>query len=141
MRKSIASVPRAALLLAALLACRSDKPEDQIRRAFGACVAAVEAGDAAAAVAPLDPAFQGPEGLDRGSARLYLLGLFRREKVGLTVLRNEIQVQGAAASQEVDLVLTGRSGSLLPRDASRRSFGLTWRKNQDGWRILAIEER
>ena len=127
-------------LAGAFLACRSDKPEDQIRKAFGACVAAVEAGDAAAAVEPLDPAFRGPEGLDRAGARLYLMGLFRREKVGLTVLRNEVQVQGVTAAQEVDLVLTGRSGGLLPQDASRRSFGLTWRKNRDGWRILAIEE-
>lgn len=137
MRKSIASVSMAL----ALLACRSDKPEDQIRKAFGACAAAVEAGNATAAVEPLDPAFQGPEGLNRGGARLYLMGLLRQEKVGILVLRNDVQVQGATALQEVDVVLTGRSGSLLPRDASRRTFGLRWRRTPDGWRILAIEER
>ncbi len=141
MRKSIASGPATLALAALLLACRSDRPEDQIRRAFDGCVAAVEAGDAAAAVEPLDAAFRGPEGLDRAGARLYLMNLFRQEKVGLTVLRTDLQIQGPLAVQEVDLVLTGRTGGILPQDASRRSFGLTWRRTPEGWRIQRIEER
>jgi len=140
MRKSIASVSMALLLLAVLLACRSDKPEDRVRKAFGGCVAAVEAGDAGAAAAPLDPAFRGPEGMDKAAARLFLAGLLRREKVGITVLRNEVTVQGGEAFQEVDLLLTG-GGGLLPQDASRRAFGLRWRKTGGDWRITEIQER
>jgi hypothetical protein len=136
MRKSLVSVS----MLAVLLACRSDKPEDQVRQAFKGCVAAVEAGDAAAAAGPLDAAFRGPEGLDKPGARLFLAGLLRREKVGITVLRNEVTVQGAEAFQEVDLLLTG-GGGLLPRDASRRAFGLRWRKTGGDWRITEIQER
>ncbi|GLH67480.1 hypothetical protein GETHED_18440 [Geothrix edaphica] len=137
MRKSIASVSMALTLLA----CRSDKPEDQVRKAFQTCVTAVEAGDAAAAAAPLDATFRGPEGMDKAGARLFLLGLLRREKVGVTVVRNQVTVTGAEAFQEVDLVLTGRSGGLLPQDASRRSFGLRWRKTGGDWRLLEIQER
>jgi len=128
-------------LLTAPLACRSDKPEDQVRKAFGICVAAVEAGDAAAAAQPLDATFRGPEGMDKAAARLFLLGLFRQEKVGVTVVRNEVTVRGNEAFQDVDLLLTGRSGGLLPQDASRRSFGLRWRKTGGDWRILEIQER
>lgn len=136
MRKSIVSVS----MLAVLLACRSDKPEDQVRKAFDGCVAAVESGDAATAAGPLDAAFRGPEGLDKAGARLYLAGLLRREKVGITVLRNEVTVQGSEAFQEVDLLLTG-GGGLLPREASRRGFGLRWRKAGGEWRITEIQER
>jgi ketosteroid isomerase-like protein len=139
MRQSIGSIAVVLTLLGALSACRTDKPEAQIRKAFEACRAAVEAGDAAAATAPLDPTFRGPEGLDRATARLYLMGLFRQEKIGVTVVRNEVSVRGDQALQEVDLLLTGRNGGLLPREASRRSFRLHWQKTEGDYRLLELE--
>ncbi len=135
MRKRIASV----CVLAALVACQSAKPEDQVRKAFETCRAAVEIGDAAAATAPLDPAFRGPEGLDRATTRLFLMGTFRREKVGVTVVRNEVAVRGNEAVQEVDLILTGRSGGLLPEDASHRGFRLSWRRVQGEWLLREVQ--
>lgn len=135
MRKRIASV----CVLTALAACRSDNPEAQVRKAFEACRAAVEAGDAAAATAVLDPAFRGPDGMDRAMARMFLLSTLRREKIGVTVLRNEVAVQGNEATQEVDLVLTSRSGGLLPQDASHRGFRLTWRKGQSEWLLQEVQ--
>jgi hypothetical protein len=134
MRNSLAC----AWVLLALLACRSDKPEAQVRRAFEQCRVAVEAGDAAGATAPLGPAFRGPDGMDKATARLFLLGLFRLEKVGVTVVRNEVSVKGGEALQEVDLVLTGRSGGLLPQDASQRGFRLRWRKTGGDWTLLEL---
>jgi hypothetical protein len=139
MRKSIASAWAGLALLGALSACRSDKPEDQVRKAFETCRAAVEAGDAAAATAPLDPAFRGPDGMDKAGARFFLMGTFRQEKVGVTVLRNDVSVRGSEAQQEVDLVLTGRSGGLLPQDASQRSFQLRWRKSGREWRVMDLQ--
>jgi len=135
MRKSIASV----CAVLALLACRTDKPEDQIRQAFETCRAAVEAGDATAATSPLDPAFRGPDDMDKATARLFLMGTFRQEKVGVTVVRNEVAVRGNEALQEVDLILTGRSGGLLPQDASHRGFRLRWRKSGREWRLMEIQ--
>ena len=139
MRKSLRSPLGTLVLLGALVACHIDKPEAQVRAAFEACRAAVEAGDAAGATAPLDPAFRGPEGMDRVAARLYLMALFRQEKVGITVLRDEVAVRGREAEQEVDLLLTGRSGGLLPQDTSRRSFRLRWRKASGDWRLLEVQ--
>ena len=135
MGKRIASV----CALFALLACRSDKPEDQVRWAFEACRHAVEAGDAPAATAPLDPAFKGPDGMDKATARLFLMGILRQEKICATVLRNEVAVRGNEAYQEVDLVLTGRSGGLLPQDASQRSFRLRWRRSGGDWKLLELQ--
>jgi hypothetical protein len=134
MRQSVASV----CVLLALVACRTDKPEDQVRKAFERCRAAVEAGDASVATALLAPAFRGPDGMNRATARLLLLGLFRQEKVGVTVVSNEVAVKGGEALQEVDLILTSRRDGLLPQDATRRGFRLRWRKSGGDWMLLEL---
>jgi hypothetical protein len=104
-------------------------------------VRAVEAGDAAGAVDQLSPGFTGPEGMDRGGARLFLLGILRQEKVGLTVLTQRVEVRGAQAAQEVDLLCTGRTGSLFPQEGSRRTLVLRWELRDGQWKIRALEER
>lgn len=139
MRKSTASVSLGLALLLSGQGCRSEKPADQVRRAFETCRAAVEAGDAGAATAPLAPAFQGPEGMDKATARLFLMGTFRHEKVGVTVVRNDVAVRGSEALQEVELILTGRSGGLLPQEASHRSFLLRWRQSGSEWKLAELQ--
>lgn len=131
----------AGLILLALAACGRKSPEDRVRAAFEGCRAAVEAGDAARAAEPLDPTFRGPEDMDRATARLFLMGVLRRQKIGVTVLRNDIRVVGKEATQEVDLVLTGRGGGLLPEDASRRTFLLRWRETGGEWRLLELQSQ
>lgn len=139
MRESIHWAIPAASLVLLLGACRSQSPEAQIRRAFETCRAAVEAGDAAGATAPLAAGFRGPEGLDRASARLYLLGLFRQEQVGVTLIRDQLAVQGAEGLQEVDLLLTSRRGNQLLPETSRRSFRLRWQKVGEDWRLVELQ--
>ncbi|MBI1753167.1 MAG: hypothetical protein HY014_04700 [Acidobacteria bacterium] len=135
MRKSIVAISA----VFALLACHSDKPEDQVKRRFEACRAAVEKGDAATAAEALDPAFRGPEGMDKATARLFLMGTLRQEKVGITVVDNHVAIRGNQAFQEVDLLLTGRSGGLLPQDASRRSFSLRWTRTGSDWNLVELQ--
>jgi len=126
------------VLLTSCFACGRKGPEDRVRAAFGACCTAVEAGDAARAVAPLDDDFRGPEGMDRATARLFLMGLLRRQRVGITVLRNQVRRDGPDIVQEVDLVLTDRGSGLLPEDASRRSFVLRWRERGGDWKLAEL---
>ena len=139
MRQPTGTLATALSILGFLAACHADRPEDQVRKAFEACRAGVESGDSTEATANLDPEFQGPDGMDKATARLFLLGILRQEKVGVTVVRNEITVKRSEASQEVDLLLTGRSGSLLPQDASHRSFRLRWRKTRGDWKLLDMQ--
>jgi hypothetical protein len=127
------------LLLPALTACDRRDPEDQVRAAFETCRAAVEAGDAARAAAPLAEDFRGPEGMDRATARLFLAGLLRRERVGVTVIRNQLRRDDPDIVQEVDVVLTGRGGGLLPEEASRRSFRLRWRRLGGDWKLAEMQ--
>ena len=140
MRESLRAILTLALLLPGPLACRSDKPAARVQKAFDACRAAVEAGDALAATEPLDPDFRGPDGLDKGTARLFLLGLFRQERVGVTVLRNDLAPRGREVLQEVDLLLTGRGRGLLPQEASRRRFQLRWRPVGNHYRLLELRD-
>ena len=139
MRKRACSSLVILLLLAGLGACRSDGPEAKVRKAFEACRVAVEAGDAAEAAKPLDKSFRGPEGLDKAAAKLYLMALLREQKVGVTVLRNEVMVQGDEVFQEVDLVLTERGGGLIPQDTSRRHFRLRWQKEAGEYRLMELD--
>lgn len=133
--RSVTALP--ALLL--LLACAPDSPEARIRKAFDAAVKAVEAGDAAGAVAILDERFSGPEGMNKAEARGYLYGWFRREKVGVTVLSQKLEVRGGQAVQVVDLLLTGRSGAaLLPQESSRRTLQLRWNLAGKEWKVREI---
>ena len=126
-------------LLLALSACRSDKPEDRVKAAFSHMVEAVESGDAAGAAEFLDPEFRGPEGLDRAGARLYLMGLARGGKVGITVLENHLRVEGKEVWQSVGLLLTQKGGGLLP-DSSRRSYLIRWRQTKGDWRMVEVQE-
>jgi len=127
--------------LVALAGCRQESPEAQIEKAFSACVEAIEDGDAGAAVEPLSPRFSGPEGMSRDEARLYLAGLLRQEKVGITVLSSRIEVKGSQGAQAVEILLTSRSGSgLLPQDATRRLFLLRWEHQDDRWLLASLRE-
>ena len=128
-----------ALTLCSLLACKQGSPEDQVRAAFAATVEAVEKSDAGAASDLLSQDFQGPEGLDRGAARLYLMGVFQHQKVGVTVLTNRVQINRDEALQAVELVLTAKGGGLIPEDMGRRSFVIRWRKTGNHWKIRNVE--
>jgi hypothetical protein len=129
----------AALLLA--LACDRSGPEALIRKRFEACVKAVEAGDAAGAGAALGPRFSGPDGMDRGTARLFLMGVLRRERIGVTVLGQKLEVRGREAAQTVELLLTSRTGaSLLPGESSRRTFLILWEERDGDWQIRELQD-
>jgi hypothetical protein len=124
---------------ALLAACSPDSPETRIRKAFESSAKAVEAGDAGGAVEILDEGFRGPEGMTKAEARVYLMGWFRSEKVGVTVVAQRIEVRGPQATQVVDLLLTGRAGgALLPQESSRRTLQLRWTLSGKTWRVREI---
>ena len=120
------------------LACAASSPEDKVKRAFEACVKGVETGDVGTVIERLDPAFTGPEGMDRATAKLYLIGVLRREKVRVTIFSSSVKINGHEAIQTVELLLTSRSGGLIPQDASRRTFLLRWAEADGTWRLREL---
>jgi len=92
-------------------------------------------------VARLSPGFTGPEGMDRAGARLFLSAVLRREKLGITVLSQTVEVDGHLGQQHVDLLLTGRTGSgLLPEERSRKALDLRWEERGGDWLIREVAE-
>jgi hypothetical protein len=129
------------LLLVPILACRSESPEAQVKRAFETCVEAVESSDPGPAIELLAPDFSGPEGMGRDEAKLFLVGILRREKVGVTVFSSRIEVRGSRAEQSAELLLTSKSGSgLLPQEAGRHLFLLQWERQKGKWKLRQMQE-
>ncbi len=129
------------LVLGFILACRSERPEDAVRKAFEACVTAVEKGEVEPVSTRMHPRFSGPEGMDRAQGRLFLASILRRQKVGVTILSQALQMKGKVAFMQVELLLTGREGSgLLPNEASRRSFALRWELHEGDWKLQELKE-
>lgn len=129
------------MLLAGAFGCDRSSPEARIRKAFEACIQAVEAGDAGTATADLSPRFEGPEGMDRPMARMFLVGMLSRQKVGVTVLAQKMEVVDREAVQTVDLLFTGREGnSLLPGESSRRAFRVRWEVRDGKWLIREVQD-
>lgn len=130
-----------ALILLTLLACARESPETRVKRAFGACVKGIESSDPGAVIERLDTRFEGPGGLDRNGAKLYLMGVMRRDKIGVTVFSNRVEVKGHEALQTTELLLTSQGGSsFLPQDASRRTFLLRWIEKDGAWRLRALAD-
>ncbi len=123
-----------------LLACQSDKPEDQVKKAFSKAKSAIEEGDAGGAVDILAADFKGPEDIDKASARFMLMGLLRQGKIGITVFRNDAALEGTEVTQEVELLITQTSGGILPSDAGRRRYLLRWKKQEGDWRLSRMQE-
>lgn len=78
--------------------------------------------------------------MDRRSARLFLLGVFRREKVGVTVLADHVQINRGEALQAVDLVLASKGTGLFPEDAGRHGYLIRWREVKGDWLIHSVEK-
>lgn len=127
-------------LLLLALACQNDKPEAQVKAAFEKARAAVEASDAVGATAILHPQFSGPQEMDAATARLALLGMLRQMKLGVTVLSNDVALEGQDVVQEVTLLMTQKGGGVLPEDYGRKHYLLRWRKKEGAWRLYRMEE-
>ena len=125
--------------LVLLTMCQKEGPEAQVARAYAEVVAALEERDPGAVVDHLDDRFQGPDGLPKAQVRLLLLGIFRQGPIKVRRLRDSITVKGDDAEQEVLLLLTQGGDSLLPQDASKRGYRLTWRRRGAHWKVAAVE--
>jgi hypothetical protein len=135
---------RVPLLLPILvvMACHPERPEAQVKRAYEDTVKAVEAGDASEAASFLAKDFSGPEGMSKADAKLFLLGILNREKIGVTTLGNRVNVRGNQAEQNLEVMLTSRSGSsgLLPDETSKRVFLLSWERQEGKWTLRELRE-
>ena len=138
MRSKTALLALPILLLAA--ACKpKGSPDQAIRDTLSKAVKAVEAGDASGAAAILDDRFQGPEGMNKGAAQLYLGQILRQGKVGVTITGDDLGVNGGDAFEKLHVLVTQQGGGLLP-DGSRKVYVLHWTQRGPDWRLLDIQD-
>lgn len=138
MRSKTALLAFPILLLAA--ACRpKGSPDQAIRDTLSKAVKAVEGGDAPGAAAILDDRFQGPEGMSKAAAQLYLGQILRQGKVGVTITGDDLGVNGGDAFEKLHVIVTQQGGGLLP-DGSRKIYILHWTQRGSDWRLLDIQD-
>lgn len=132
-----------ALVLGSLfaLSCSKTTPEAQVKKAFKACVEALEAGDVPKVADFLAPTFQGPRDMRRQEVLFFLMGVTRREKIRVTVFSEEVESKGSDVFQRVEVMLSARSGgSLMPDEMSRKTFLIRWEKDGGDWKIREVRE-
>ena len=129
-------VGTAALVL--FVGCAAQGPE----AAFEEALEGVRKGDARAVAERLSPRFEGPDGMDRGTAVFALAALFKGGKVGVTVLSQHVTLEGpSAATQTADLLFTHREGgALLPDDGGRRHALIRWERRGGAWLVREYRE-
>ncbi|WP_005035214.1 hypothetical protein [Holophaga foetida] len=131
----------AVLTLIACMGCTSESPEAQVKRAFNQCIRDLEGGNGAAAAEILSPAFEGPDGMDRNAARLFLLATLKQQRLGITVLQSHIEAREQDANQEISVVVTQRGAqSVLPDESSRQAFRIKWERRKGEWRVKALRQ-
>jgi len=132
-------IPLSALALVIWMGCTTEGPEAQVKRSFDRCVQDLERGDGPAALEVLSPGFEGPEGMDRDAARLFLLGLLKQDRLSITVLQSQITAREQEATQEISAVVIQKGGgTVLPKDSSRQSFRIRWEKRKGDWRVRGL---
>lgn len=141
MPKSFHASVAALILLGGGLACHSEKtPEDEVRQSLEDAVAAINAGNAAKAVDCLDGSFQGPEGMDKGAAQLYLAGLLKQGPLSVKILSQSVAFKGEMAYQKATVLGLQQGSSLLPKDGSKEDYFLRWVRKDGRWRLVELQQ-
>ena len=134
------ALPLAALFLAVGLGCRPKGTPDQvIHDTLSKTVQAIEAGKVGDAIDVLDDRYQGPEGMNKAATRFFLVQVLKQGKVGVTILDQDIGVNGEDAFEKIHVVLTQQGAGLLP-DGSKKTYILHWTKRGSDWRIVDIQD-
>ncbi len=109
-------------------------PEQRVRAAIDAMREGAEARSVADVMRHVDASYRDASGMTRDELRAYLLGhLLGAQRIGVTVLRERIDVAGAGATADLTLLLT--------RDGSRDTRRVTLRLGEIGgeWKLVGSD--
>jgi hypothetical protein len=137
---------RRALLMAAvalpLAACARSDPERELRATIATMAQAIERrapADFLAAVA--DDFTRESSAFGKPDAKRILAGvLLRHEKISVTAVVTELQMDGARARVRLRVIATGGAG-LLPERGQTWEFDSAWRRVDGRWQVFNAEWR
>lgn len=120
-------------------ACSTPPDEAALRERIAGLQTAVEARDAETLLDAVDPAFGGPEGMDRDGLRRYAtLMLLRQQNVGVVIGPVEVALHGDRASASFDAVVSG-SNRFLPDGVEARRVETVWRRDGGEWVLVSAD--
>lgn len=120
----------------ALAGCAGDTPEAQLRRQFEQMQAAVEAGQPGDFIRGVSEDFVGEGGMDRAALHnLIRAQILKNARVGATTGPLKVNVDGDNAEVAFDVLLTSRSGRVLPDQAGTYEVKTAWRREDGDWRV------
>ena len=138
-RRALLAAAAAAALLAA---CARSDPERELRATIAAMAQAIERrepGDFLAAVA--DDFTRDSAAFGKQDAKRLLAGLLlRNEKIGVTAVVTDLQLQGERAQVRLRVIATGGAG-LLPERGRTWEFDSAWRRSDGRWQVFNAEWR
>jgi len=126
-------------LVSVATGCQRESAEEALRSDIASLQAAIESRDAGEVAEFLAADFVGNDGLDRdGARRLAALHFMRNAGIGVTTGPLDVEVQGDHATVRTTVVLTGRSGGILPDTGRIRDVTAGWRREGGDWRMTSL---
>lgn len=138
-------LPFVTLIVIALLAACSRAPAEQrLRETIAAMQSAAEAGDTGDFLDGVSPEFTGNSGqYDRRQLHAMLRAIaLRHRDLGITLGPLDITMHGEdRATVQVDAIVTGGSGGLLPDSGRHLHIDSGWRQEDGDWRCITATWR
>ena len=127
------------LVVVLLAACSRAPAEQRLRETIAAMQAAAEAGDTGDFLDGVSPEFSGNSGqYDRRRLHAMLRAIaLRHRDLGVTLGPLDITMHGEdRATVQVDAIVTGGSGGLLPDSGRHLRIDSGWRQEDGDWRCI-----
>ena len=123
------------LLVLILGACARPSDEEQIRTAISEMQQAIEAGKPADFMRHIADDFTGGDGsLDRqGLHNLLRAQVLTNASIGISLVSQDVDLQGERATVKVTVTMTGGSGRWLPERGSVQKIESGWRRQDGDW--------
>ena len=123
------------VLLLLLGACSRPSDEDQIRAAISQMQQAIEAGKPADFMRHVADDFTGDNGaLDKqGLHNLLRAQVLTHARIGISLVSQDVELQGDRATVKVAVTMTGGSGRWLPERGSMQQIESGWRRQDGDW--------
>lgn len=127
-------------LVVLLAGCAKEPAQTRLRQRIDAMHTAIQARDVPGFMDSVAEDFIGSGNLDRAALQQVVrLQVMRNAAIGVTLGPTQVQLQGARATVEFDVVLTGGAGGLLPERAQGYRIQSGWRDGEEGWQVYHAE--
>jgi len=141
-RRALVGAALATVFATVLSACARSDPERELRDTIATMAQSIEGREPAGFLSAVAEDFtRESSAFGKQDARRLLAGvLTRNEKIRLTAVVTDLQLQGDRAQVKLRVVATGGAG-LLPERGQTWEFDTAWRRVDGRWQVFNAEWR